>query len=171
MSDNPNNRRNNHPHNQAPSQAFPYMERYQEDTSTPNIFIPEMRQEFPSGIRSDFGNDPNTGMAPIKDYDAELDEIFGPDEGYDPFIESSLAVKKKADQFLQEMKTQFPNRYFISKRITQNPEVWEICLQKSYVIINDENYIRKLQNCFDVIIFPLPLLLITVRTILTNKDI
>ena len=162
MSENPNSHRTGHSQNQAPSQAFPYMDVIHKNVNKTNKFIPEMRQDFPSGIRTDFGNNLDSGEAINNNYDDELDEIFGPDEGHDPFVERAVAVKKKADQFLQEMKTQFPNRYFISKRITQNPEVWEICLQKSYVIINDENYIRKLQNCFDVIIFPLVLLLITV---------
>lgn len=155
MSDNPNRYPNQYDSkNQAPAQAFPFINRYQPETNS-SIFIPEMNQQFPSGMQPNFvpSSQQNPSNLP-KNYDEELDDVFGPDEGHDPFIERAAEVKKKADQFLQIIKTQFPNRYFISKRITQNPEVWEICLQKSYVVINDENYIRKLQNCFDVIVFP-----------------
>lgn len=49
------------------------------------------------------------------------------------------------------VKSKFPNRYFILKRLTQNMEHWQTCCQeRNYVIITDESYAKKLQNCYEV---------------------
>lgn len=53
------------------------------------------------------------------------------------------------------VKSKFPNRYFILKRITQNVEQWQTCcIERGYVVINDESYAKKLQNCYEVIKLP-----------------
>ena len=97
-----------------------------------------------------------TGSIPdalAPEYEAEMQEVFGPDEGYNPFAERASEVRKIAEDFLQLIKNEFPNRYFILKKITENQELWEICIQKNYVIINEEKYTKKLQSCFEVFFF------------------
>ena len=85
-----------------------------------------------------------------EDLDQEMDEVFGADEEYDAISEKVKEAQKTAEDYLQIIKSRYPNRYFILKKITQNPYHWEVCLQKNYVIISDVNYTRKLQNCFEV---------------------
>lgn len=89
----------------------------------------------------------------LENFDNSYLNAFAQDESYNPFSEKSIEVRKKAENFLQIIKTEYPNRYFILKRITQNPEFWEICLHDNFLLINDENYIQKLQNSYEVIIF------------------
>lgn len=86
-----------------------------------------------------------------EDLDQEMDCIFGPDEPFDPILEDVNRARQIAESYLQLIKMKFPNRYFILKKIAQDPIHWEACLQKNYVIITDNNYTRKLQNCFEVI--------------------
>ena len=49
--------------------------------------------------------------------------------------------RKNAENYLQMIKTEYPHRFFILKRITQNPEFWEIALHDNYYIISEEAYI------------------------------
>lgn len=89
-----------------------------------------------------------------------MDTVFGPDEDFDPIKKEVEKASLIAEEYLQIIKirffyfyiiiNRFPNRYFILKKITQDPDHWETCLQKNYVIITDTNYTRKLQNCFEV---------------------
>lgn len=88
-----------------------------------------------------------------EDYEAELNEVFGPDEDFKPFKDKINEVRKIADDAIGLIKNNFPNRYFILKKIAQNPEFWEICTQKNYVVINEEAIEKKLKSCFEVIIF------------------
>ena len=85
-----------------------------------------------------------------EDYDAEMDDVFLPDESFRPLLEPAKLIKKMADNFLNQVKTNCPNRYFILKRITQNAEFWEICVQKGFAIINDEMSFKKLLQCIEV---------------------
>lgn len=87
-----------------------------------------------------------------QDLDQEMDSIFGSDEQFDPFLKEVNNARQIADNYLQIIKMKFPNRYFILKKIVQDPIHWEICLQKNYVIITDANYARKLQNSYKVTI-------------------
>ena len=150
------------------SHAFPYMQTITDNQYSSRAFIPEVvnaqqDSSLPKTQLAESSRLSKLNPAHVARISAELDDVFNADESYNPFIERAVTVRKAAEQFLQVIKTKFPNRYFISKRITQSPEIWEICLQKNQVIINDENYIRKLQNCFEVIVFPLPLItLVTV---------
>lgn len=86
-------------------------------------------------------------------FEAELAEVFGPDEGYNPLADRAIEIRKSAEEFLQKIKNNYPNRYFILKKLTHSQEFWEIAIQKNYVIINDENYTKKLQSCFEVCLF------------------
>lgn len=83
----------------------------------------------------------------------EIEEFYAMDVE-DPLSEQKAEAKKKAaEEFRQLMMTKFPNRYFILKRITQNTEFWQTCCwERNYVIIIDENYAKKLQNCYEVIV-------------------
>lgn len=47
------------------------------------------------------------------------------------------------------IKTEYPHRFFILKRIAQNPEFWEICLHDNYYIITEEAYVQKIQNSYE----------------------
>jgi hypothetical protein len=136
--------------------AFPLYYRNAPEAVTAESFIP------PVNLNADkipTAKDPFMAFATPQtsyqqeDLDAEMDMVFAQDEGFNPFAEAAVTARKIAEEFLQIIKTNFPNRYFILKRITQSPEFWEICLQKNYVIVNDDNYIKKLQNCFEVSIF------------------
>lgn len=149
--------------NDNSTHAFPYMQTIADSQIGSKAFIPKVanaQQEtvLPKDQMIESSKLGKLGQTQIARISSELDDAFAADETYNPFIERAVAVRKAAEQFLHVIKTKFPNRYFISKRITQSPEIWEICLQKNLVIINDENYIRKLQNCFEVIVFPLPLI-------------
>ena len=170
MSNNAYNQISQHnPRNpESSTHAFPYMQTISDSQVGPKAFLPEAvgaQQDavMPKPQTTEPSKLSRFSQSDLARIAAELDDIFTVDESYNPFIERAVAVRKTAEQFLQVIKTKFPNRYFISKRITQNPEIWEICLQKNQVIINDENYIRKLQNCFEVIVFPL--LIITLVTV------
>ena len=81
----------------------------------------------------------------------EIEEFYSQDLD-DPLGEQKADAKKKAaEEFRQLMMTRFPNRYFILKRITQNTDFWQnCCWERNYVIIIDENYARKLQNCYEI---------------------
>lgn len=162
MSNNPYGQYNTAPmkNPESSTHAFPYMQTITENQFGSKAFIPEVvnaQQDtvLPKTQVSESSKISKLGHSHINRVAVELDDVFTADENYNPFIERAVAIRKAAEQFLQVIKTKFPNRYFISKRITQSPEIWEICLQKNQVIINDENYIRKLQNCFEVIVFPL----------------
>ena len=141
--------------------AFPLFHHSKPENVTAESFIPAINlssDKAPGpleGFQESF-QDPST-MAEVEDIDAEMDEVFVSDEGLNPFLGLALEARRIAEDFLHVIKTNFPNRFFILKRITQNPEFWEICLQKSYVIINDDNYTKKLQNCFEVNTFPFQL--------------
>ena len=70
----------------------------------------------------------------------------------DPLKEQIEQAKRKAQEFMHIVKSKFPNRYFILKRITQNMEHWQTCcLNRGFVIITDDSYAKKLQNCYEVI--------------------
>lgn len=84
------------------------------------------------------------------DLENEMEELFAFEEPL-LLIENKITeARRKADEYLNEVRTKYPNRYFILKRITQNPEFWEICIQKKMYITNDDNFIKKLQNCYEV---------------------
>ena len=84
----------------------------------------------------------------------EIHEFYAKDDE-DPLLEQKAEAKKKAAaEFRQLMMSKFPNRYFILKRITSNPELWTSCVwERSYVIISDENYAKKQQNCYEVVLY------------------
>ena len=91
-------------------------------------------------------------------------EWFLYDDGYDPLQPRIEEAKKKAQEFMQHVKTKFPNRYFILKRVTDQPEIWQYCaIEKNYIVIQDDSYAKKLQNCYEVIIDLLFLSLLTVN--------
>lgn len=135
--------------------AFPLYYRNAPDNVTAESFIPPVNISAERGTnpKDSFGQSSANSTA-FDDLDLEMDKAFITDETYNPFAESAVTARKIAEEFLQVIKTNFPNRYFILKRITQSPEFWEICLQKNFVIINEDNYIKKLQNCFEVSILP-----------------
>lgn len=85
-----------------------------------------------------------------EDLDQEMDDAFGEDEDFNPVEKEIAEARLIAEDYLQLIKIRFPNRYFILKKIAQDPYHWEACLQKNFVIITDSNYTRKLQNCFEV---------------------
>lgn len=80
----------------------------------------------------------------------EIRAAFAADEEFRPFAERAEKVRGVAEDFLQLIKSSFPNRYFILKKITQSQEFWEVCTQKSFVVLNDESYTKKLQSCFEI---------------------
>jgi hypothetical protein len=89
----------------------------------------------------------------LDNFDQAYLQAYGEDENFNAFLDHTIEVRKKAENFLQLIKTEYPNRYFILKRITQNPEFWELCLHDNFLLINDENYIQKLQNSNEVMFF------------------
>ena len=90
------------------------------------------------------------GSALARTLEAECAAIFGPDEGFNPVGDRAVQVRKIADEFLQAVKSSFPNRYFILKKIAQSAELWEVCIHHSHVILNEEAYVKKLQSCLEV---------------------
>lgn len=136
--------------------AFPIFYNKSEGITTKS-FIPSINQ-----FQNDFSKQNHEMAFPSEiehldedeDYDAEMDETFIADENFNPFAEPAKNIKKIADEFLNQVKTNFPNRFFILKRITQNPEFWEICVQKGYSIMNDDASYKKLLNCIEVSFFP-----------------
>ena len=98
-----------------------------------------------------------TGIAVMEDMgqtsiDYEI-EWFLHDDGVDPLQPQIDDAKNKAQEFMQIVKSKYPNRYFILKRVTDSNDFWQICaLDKSYIVITDESYAKKLQNCYEVII-------------------
>ena len=91
----------------------------------------------------------DTGQTNI-DYEIEW---FLYDDGVDPLQPRIDEAKKKAQDFMQHVKTKFPNRYFILKRVTDQNDIWQVCaLDKNYIVIQDDSYAKKLQNCYEVII-------------------
>lgn len=80
----------------------------------------------------------------------ELDFFLKEDE-VDPLKDQIDEAKRKAKEFMQVLKNKFPNRFFLLKRITQNPLFWQsCCIDREYVIIEDDAYAKKLQNCFEM---------------------
>ena len=135
--------------------AFPIFHRKTEKISTRN-FVPSINQfqADSSKQNNEFPNQNDTNhLLENENYDAEMDQVFIGDQTYNPFFEPAKIIKKIADEFLNQVKTNFPNRYFILKKITQNTEFWEICVQKGYVIINEEASYKKLLNCIEVSVF------------------
>ena len=54
---------------------------------------------------------------------------------------------------MQAVKSRYPNRYFILKRVADSTDLWNICaLEKNYIVVTDESYAKKLQNCYEVIV-------------------
>lgn len=86
----------------------------------------------------------------LSNYEEKFYEVFVPDENYDPYIELAQKYKQKAENYLQFKVTEYPDRYFILKKIAQNPEFWEICLHENLVLVNEEVFISKLQNQTEV---------------------
>ena len=70
-----------------------------------------------------------------EDLDQEMDIVFGPDENFDPIQEDVAKARQVAEDYLQLIKMKYPNRYFILKKIAQDPVHWEACLQKNFVIV------------------------------------
>lgn len=135
--------------------AFPIFHNKTESI-TAKSFIPSINQfqnEFAKPNQELIFPTEQQNLTENEDYDIEMDEVFIKDEGFNPFEAPAKVVKKIADEFLNQVKTNFPNRFFILKRITQNAEFWEICMQKGFVIINDEASYKKLLNCIEVSIF------------------
>jgi hypothetical protein len=89
----------------------------------------------------------------IPNYVQKFNKIFENDESYNPFLEKSLEIRKLAENFLNVIKNQYPNRYFILKKVTKQNDLWEIALNKNLLIINEENSIQKLKSVLEVIIF------------------
>lgn len=114
-----------------------------------------------------------TGIAVMEDHgqtniDCEI-EWFLHDDGVDPLQPQIDDAKNKAQEFMQIVKSKYPNRYFILKRVTDSNDFWQICaLEKSYVVITDESYAKKLQNCYEVIIRP-PSFLFTLVNLLNRS--
>ena len=103
-------------------------------------------------------NNFQTGISVMEDHgqtnvDYEI-EWFLHDDGVDPLQPQIDDAKNKAQEFMQIVKSKYPNRYFILKRVTDSTDFWQICaLDKHYIIITDESYAKKLQNCYEVIIY------------------
>ena len=81
---------------------------------------------------------------------AEAQAAFAADEGFSPFAERAGAVRRVAEDFLRLVRSSFPNRHFILKKITQSPELWEVCTQRGLVVLNEEACTKKLQSCVEV---------------------
>lgn len=97
--------------------------------------------------------DPNAPTDWGENIESELDFFLAQKDEIDPLYDQIQAAKKKAQDFMHIVKSKFPNRYFILKRLTQNMEHWQTCCQeRNYVIITDESYAKKLQNCYEVTI-------------------
>lgn len=80
-------------------------------------------------------------------------EWFLAEDGYDPLQTRIEEAKKQAQEFMQEVKSKFPNRYFILKKMTENSDLWPACaLERNYIVFTDESSAKKLQNCYEVII-------------------
>jgi hypothetical protein len=80
-------------------------------------------------------------------------EWFIAEDGYDPLQSRIEEAKKQAQEFMQEVKSKFPNRYFILKKMTENSDLWPSCaLERNYIVFLDESSAKKLQNCYEVII-------------------
>lgn len=78
-------------------------------------------------------------------------EFFLKEDEVDPLKDQIDEAKRKAKEFMQVLKNKFPNRFFLLKRITQNPLFWQTCcIEREYVIIEDDAYAKKLQNCYEV---------------------
>lgn len=97
------------------------------------------------------------GLATMEDIgqthlDWEL-EWFMADDGCDPLQARIEEAKKQAQEFMQEVKSKFPNRYFILKKMTEHSELWQTCaVERNYIVFLDETSAKKLQNCYEVII-------------------
>jgi len=112
-------------------------------TSRPSVWQGATMMTVPSNTRPiplDWGDS----------IEQELDFFLKEDEE-DPLKAQIEDAKRKAKEFMQVLKNKFPNRYFLLKRITQNPLFWQTCcFERGYVIIEDDSYAKKLQNCYEV---------------------
>jgi len=126
-----------------------------------NDFFLQQQQLFQkSRVDAARFTNPNTfqmGIAVMEDHgqtniDYEI-EWFLQDDGIDPLQAQIDDAKRKAQEFMKQVKLHFPNRYFILKRVTDSNDFWQICaLEKNHIVITDESYAKKLQNCYEVII-------------------
>lgn len=109
----------------------------------------EKRAEGPFSIHYGFASMDDIGQTNL---DWEL-EWFMADDGYDPLQARIEEAKKQAQEFMQEVKSKFPNRYFILKKMTEHSELWQTCaVDRHYIVFLDETSAKKLQNCYEVII-------------------
>lgn len=81
----------------------------------------------------------------------EIHDFYAKDEQDNDGEHKAEAKKKAASEFRQYMMTKFPNRYFILKKITSKNDIWtSCCLEKNWVVIDEVNQAKKLQNCYEI---------------------